>query len=320
MRILLWHLHGGWTDAFVRGRHDYFLPVSAGKGSWGIGRCGRPWPDNVKDVPLSELATLDVDFVLLQRPEELTMARILLGREPGRDLPAAYVEHNTPPHAGSGHLHPLAGQSTIPIVHVTHFNDLMWDNGKARHTVVEHGIPDPGLLYTGEHLRCGVVINEPVRRWRATGTDLLPAFAQESPVEVFGMAGDALFSCPGFSTARLSWAGDLPTGEMHARLATNRVYLHTARWTSLDLSLLEAMHLGMPVVALATTEAPSAVPPQAGVVSNNVAALTTAVRRFMRDPALARHCGKEARTAALERFGLQRFLNDWDELLDSWAK
>ena len=43
-------------------------------------------------------------------------------------------------------------------------------------TVVEHGVPDPGPLYSGELARIGVVINEPVRRWRATGTDLLPAF------------------------------------------------------------------------------------------------------------------------------------------------
>lgn len=34
-------------------------------------------------------------------------------------------------------------------------------------------------------------------------------------------------------------------------MARRRVYLHTARWTSLGLSLLEAMHLGMPVVAVA---------------------------------------------------------------------
>ena len=50
-------------------------------------------------------------------------------------------------------------------------------------------------------------------------------------------------------------------------MARRRVYLHPIRWTSLGLSLLEAMHLGMPVVALATTEVPEAVPPEAGVVS-----------------------------------------------------
>ena len=32
-----------------------------------------------------------------------------------------------------------------------------------------------------------MVINEPVRRWRVTGTDLLPRFAEIAPLDVFGM-------------------------------------------------------------------------------------------------------------------------------------
>ncbi len=65
-------------------------------------------------------------------------------------------------------------------------------------------------------------------------------------------------------------AHDLPQAEMHARLARRRVYVHPFRWTSLGLSLIEAMHLGMPVVALATTEAVEAVPPAAGACSNRM--------------------------------------------------
>jgi glycosyltransferase involved in cell wall biosynthesis len=69
---------------------------------------------------------------------------------------------------------------------------------------------------------------------------------------------------------------DLPQRKMHAELARRRVYLHPFRWTSLGLSLLEAMLLGMPVVALATTETADAVPPEAGVVSNRLDVLTSA--------------------------------------------
>ena len=47
--------------------------------------------------------------------------------------------------------------------------------------------------------------------------------------------------------------GDLPQGRLHEAMARRRVYLHPMRWTSLGLSLIEAMHLGMPVVALART-------------------------------------------------------------------
>jgi glycosyltransferase involved in cell wall biosynthesis len=98
-------------------------------------------------------------------------------------------------------------------------------------------------------------------------------------------------------------------------MATRRAYLHPVRWTSLGLSLLEAMHLGMPVVALATTEVPAAVPPGAGVVSNQVEVLAAALRRFVAEPEEAAACGRAARRAALARYGLSRFLADWDGVL-----
>jgi glycosyltransferase involved in cell wall biosynthesis len=75
------------------------------------------------------------------------------------------------------------------------------------------------------------------------------------------------------------------------------------------------MHAGMPVVALATTEAPRAVPPEAGVISADPEELFAATRRFLADAEDARITGKAARAHALERYGLGRFLADWDELL-----
>jgi glycosyltransferase involved in cell wall biosynthesis len=87
------------------------------------------------------------------------------------------------------------------------------------------------------------------------------------------------------------------------------------RWTSLGLSLLEAMHLGMPVLALASTEAPRAVPPEAGAVSADVDELLRCARRLVANPEEARRRGLAAREAALERYGLGRFLDRWDDVL-----
>lgn len=98
-------------------------------------------------------------------------------------------------------------------------------------------------------------------------------------------------------------------------MARRRVYLYPVRWTSLGLSLVGATHLGMPIVALATTEVPVAVPATAGVVSNRLDAVEAALRRFTSDPTVARRADVAARTAALARFGLKRLLADWDRLL-----
>jgi glycosyltransferase involved in cell wall biosynthesis len=103
---------------------------------------------------------------------------------------------------------------------------------------------------------------------------------------------------------------------LHDEMARRRVYLHPIRWTSLGLSLIEAMHLGMPVVALATTEVVEAVPSAAGVVSNRIDVLGDALARLAGDEGEAAEMGAAARRWALERFGLERFIADWEDVLE----
>jgi glycosyltransferase involved in cell wall biosynthesis len=315
MKILLWHVHGAWTDAFVRGSHEYLLPVLPGRGSWGLGRAGRPWPASVREIRLDALAPDSVDAVVLQRPEELAEVTRVLGRRPGKDLPAVYLEHNTPKGEVPNSVHPLADQQFIPVVHVTHFNELFWDNGSAPTLVIEHGVPDPGHTYTGEIPDLAVVVNEPVRRGRVAGTDLLGRFAAAAPLRVFGMGGNGLSDAVGLGPPTLTVQGDLPPAELHREMSRCRVYLHPFRWTSLGLALLEAMHLGMPVVVLATTEAMRAVPPEAGAISTSVAELVHAAGTLTGNPEEARRRGGIAREVALEHYGLPAFLAAWDALL-----
>ncbi len=306
MRIFLWHVHGSWTTAFVHGRHEYLVPVLPGRGPDGLGRAQTyVWPEAAIEVTPEEAAEAEVDVVILQREKELDgMAEEWLGgRRPGRDVPAVYVEHNAPQGRINDMRHPAAEHPELTLVHVTHFNHLFWDGGSAPTRVVEHGIVDPGYLYTGELARAAAVINEAGRRWRVTGTDLLGRLGAGVPIDLFGMKTEPL------------GGEDLPQARLHREMARRRVYLHPIRWTSLGLSLIEAMHLGMPVVALATTEVPEAVPPEAGVISTRLDVLADAVRRFADDPDEARAAGRAAREAALSRYGLERFLSDWDDVL-----
>jgi hypothetical protein len=313
--ILLWHVHGSWTTAFVQGPHRYLLPTLPERGPWGGGRpAAWDWPASAVEVAPDDLADADVDVVVLQRPEELALAERWLGRTPGREVPAVYLEHNAPRGHAATSRHPVADRDDLTLVHVTHFNQLMWDAGSTRTAVVEHGVVDPGHRYTGELRAAAVVVNEPVRRHRVTGTDLLPEFARAAPLDVFGMGTDDLGAALG-TGSRVRGMGDLPQHRMHAEMARRRAYLHPLRWTSLGLALIEAMHLGMPVAALATTEAPEAVPPGTGYCSTDPARLAQALRELVAEPELARQLGTAARRHALHRYGLDRFLGDWDAVL-----
>jgi glycosyl transferase family 1 len=307
--VLLWHVHGSWTESFVQGRHRYVLPVNAAQDADGRGLCGRHWPQAC-EVDAERLADEPIDIAILQRPEELELMAAWSGRRPGIDVPAVYVEHNAPRPSPTDSRHPLADRHDIPVVHVTDFNRLMWDNGVAPTSVITHGIIDPGDLYTGEIGTAAVMINEPIRRGRVVGTDLLARLSRDVTLDVWGMGTGEL------TADHVRGFGDVLPPVLHQQIARRRVYLHTARWTSLGVSLVEAMHLGMPVVAVASTMAPLAVPTQAGVVSADLDTLADALLHFVAEPEAARTAGKCARQFALQHFGLERFLNEWDELIE----
>jgi glycosyltransferase involved in cell wall biosynthesis len=301
VNILLWHVHGSWTTSFVQGKHRYLIPVNDARDAWGRGRARTfDWPPTAEEMPLADIR--DVDVAIAQRPEELALI------PPG--VPVIYVEHNTPKGDVPDTRHPMADRDDLIVAHVTHFNDLFWDTGGTRTTVIEHGIVEPAARWTGALPHLSVVTNEPVRRGRVTGTDLFERFTRVAPLDVFGMGVAAL------DGERITAYDDPPQHRMHEMVAQRRVYLHLCRWTSLGLSLIEAMQMGMPVIGLATTEAVEAVPPDAGVLSNRVDTLVDAAHWLLEDPAAAAALGRRARQVALTNYGLDRFLADWDRLLE----
>jgi glycosyltransferase involved in cell wall biosynthesis len=310
MRILLWHVHGAWATAFVHGPHDYVVPVLPDRGADGVGIAQTyHWPDGVRELSPEELREEPFDAVVLQRPHELEhLCEDWTGRRPGRDVPAIYVEHNAPQGRIADMRHPAADRDDLLLVHVTHFNALFWDAGATPTRVIEHGIVDPGERYTGELPRAAVVVNEARRRGRVTGTDLLARFARAAPIDLFGIDAKG-------APAPVRAVDDLPHDDLHTQMARRRAYLHPIRWTSLGLSLLEAMHLGMPVVALGTTEVHEAVPAEAGTVSTRLDVLCDALHRLVADRDEAAERGRAARAAALARYGLERFVADWDDVL-----
>ena len=308
--VLVWHVHGSWMESFVAGRNRYVVPVNTDRDAYGRGLCGRNWP-RAQEIPAAELRDHDIDLVVLQRPEEIELATQLLGRRPGTDVPAVYVEHNAPRPFAVESIHPIAGREDIPLIHVTDFNRLMWNSGAAPTRVINHGIADPGQLYTGEIPAAAAMINEPCRRWRTVGADLLEELAAGVPIDVWGIGTESLSRL-----GRVRGKGDVVAPRLLRQVARRRAYLHTARWTSLGLSLIEAMYLGMPVVAVASTMAPLVVPAEAGVVSADVATLAYALEGFVTDLWAASAAGKAAREYAMAHFALERFLAEWDDVID----
>ena len=86
MRILVWHVHGSWTTAFVQGPHEYVVPLLPDRGPDGRGRARTwEWPASARELGPEALRRSKPDLVVLQRSHELDLVEQWTGLRPGHD-------------------------------------------------------------------------------------------------------------------------------------------------------------------------------------------------------------------------------------------
>lgn len=303
LKILIWHIHGSYLNTLSRIDHDWYLPVKPGRPE-GYGGRGRTFdlPDYVQEVPADQVRVLDLDLVIYQTPKNLSEDREEILSLDQQRLPAIYLEHNTPKPDAVNTPHPIDDPNML-LVHVTHYNRLMWDNRRTPTLVIEHSVAiAPGAQYRGTLERGVTVINGMQARPRIAGYDLFRDVQRHVPLDAVGM-----------QTEELGGLGDVPYRDLHSVMASYRFLFSPIRYTSLPLAVIEAMTIGMPVVALATTELPTVIENGvSGYVSCNVDELVERMQGLLADPDKARRIGVNARQVASERFGLERFINDWN--------
>jgi glycosyltransferase involved in cell wall biosynthesis len=307
LKILIWHIHGSYLNALARIDHDWYLPVKPGRPE-GYGGRGPTFdlPAYMREVPTEEVQNLDLDLIIYQTPKNyFEDAHEILSPAQQR-LPKIYLEHNTPkPHA-TDTRHPI-DDANVLLVHVTHYNRLMWDNGQTPTTVIEHSVAiDPEAVYRG-HLERGIImINGMQKRPRIAGFDIFQQVRQHIPLDSVGM-----------QTQELGGLGDIPYRDLHKRIADYRFLFSPMRYTSLPLAVIEGMTIGMPIIALATTELPRVIENgKTGYVSCDIDELVEHMRRLLANPTEAQRLGANARAVALDRFGLPRFINAWNAAFD----
>jgi glycosyltransferase involved in cell wall biosynthesis len=308
LRILTWHVHGAYLLYLSGVAHDVFVPVKEGRPEpyVGIPPGGYPWPANVHEVAADEVAGLRLDCVLSQTQAQWLDERERLLSTEQRALPRVHVEHDPPLDRPVGQHHPVDDPEAL-LVHVTPFNELMWDSGRTPTRVVEHGVSVPdGARYTGELERGLVVVNNLFARGPRLGPDVYLRARERIPLDLVGMG----------SNGEPGGLGEVPHDRLPAFAARYRFLFNPIRYTSLGLAVLEGMALGIPVVALATTEYATAIEDGvSGYVDTSVERLVERMRGLLAAPAEARRLGEGARRRARERFSLDRFVRDWEAVL-----
>jgi len=303
LNILTWHIHGSYLNTLARIEHNWYLPIKPGRPE-GYGGRGPTFdlPDYVCEVPAEQVRDLKLDLIIYQSPKNYVEDQFELLTSEQRRLPKIYLEHNTPKPSAVDARHPVDDPNVL-LVHVTHYNRLMWDNGRTPTVVIEHSVAiDPSIRYRGKRESGITVVNGMQKRPRIAGYDILLHTRQKIPLD-----------CLGIGTETIGGLGDIPYRNLHHLLADYRFLFSPMRYTSLPLAVIEAMTIGMPIVSLATTELPTVIlHGETGYVSCDIDTLIEQMRFLLSDYEEASRMGRNARALAQQRFGLDRFINDWN--------
>lgn len=305
LTVLTWHVHGSYLQSLAAVPVRWVLPYDDGRPGYGGRSAGFPWPSNVVEVPVGELASCTFDAVVYQHLDhyEHDRTEVLTTRQ--RAVPAIYIEHDPPRGSPTDCVHPVDDGRTT-VVHVTHYNRLMWDTRNPC-VVIEHGVPMPDRQASLERRAGIVVVNHLARRGRRLGADVFEEARRRLPLDLIGMGAEDL-----------GGLGEVPPGEVIATVSGYRFMFSPIRHTSLGLGILEAMAAGVPVVGLATSELATVVSNGVnGFVHTDVEQVYDAAIELLDDRPLALYLGAAARRTVADRFGLDRFVDDWCRLLET---
>jgi hypothetical protein len=306
LNVLTWHTHGSYLYYLSQAPHEFHVLSKPGRPPGYGGRCGHiPWGDNVHDLPVDAARDMRFDCILFQDDHQWEKDQFDFLTPAQRALPRVYLEHD-PPRAHPTDTRHLVDDPGVLLVHVTPFNELMWDNGRTPTRVIEHGVLVPeGVHYRGDLERGLVITNHLGRRGRRMGPDLFLQARTQLPLELVGMAAE-----------EMGGLGEIEHALLPAFAARYRFLFSPIRYSSLGLAVIEAMTIGMPIVALATAEMATVIENGvSGYADTSMATLVERMQLLLREPGLAQQLGMGARRRARERFSIERFAADWDKAL-----
>ncbi|HEX5477676.1 MAG TPA: glycosyltransferase family 4 protein [Burkholderiales bacterium] len=303
LKILTWHTHGSYLYYLTQAPHEFYVVSKPGRPPGYGGRCGHmPWGPNVHDLPAGEVKRQALDCIVFQDDPQYLGDQYELFSSAQLRLPKIYLEHD-PPREHPVDARHIVDDPDVLLVHVTHFNRLMWNNGRTPTRVIEHGVVDPGYRYSGELEKGLVIVNDLARRGRRLGLDVYETARKQIPLDLVGMGAE-----------EAGGLGEVLHAELPAFAARYRFFFNPIRYTSLGLAVIEAMMAGLPIVALATTEMVTVIRNGVnGWIDTDPDRLCLFMNGLISDRKKAETLGKTARSDALERFNIARFVRDWDE-------
>ena len=304
LRIFTWHVHSSYLFYLSQGNFTIYIPINDQKDDGYYGR-GETYPfgKNVIEVPASHVTEMSFDCILFQTEKNYMVDQYDILSAEQRMLPRIYLEHDPPLEHPCDETH-IVDDPNVVMVHVTHFNRMMWRNNSRIVKVIEHGVNKQSVKYTGELRKGIVVINHLYQRGRKLGWDIFKEVSRHVPLDLIGVG-----------TKEHGGLGEVLHPSLPSFICKYRFIFNPIRYASMGLAVCEAMMLGMPVVALATTEYPSVLHDgESGIIHNDVDHLVYNMKKMLDDISFATAIGRAGQEVAEKKFSMKRFLQDWEEI------
>ncbi|RYE18767.1 MAG: hypothetical protein EOP42_30195, partial [Sphingobacteriaceae bacterium] len=186
-RVFTWPVHQPYLFALAQCNVDLFVPA----GQNASFKAQFSTQKNITEVDLSEIKNLDLDLILFQDEASFQTKQLEVLSDQQRQLPQIYLEHHPPKQHPTNAEH-FAKGADLQLVHVNYYNALMWDNHELEVTVIENGVPNNSVIFSGEKAAGVIVLEEFPADERVTGMDIFRQIKEALPVEILQIGKDGV--------------------------------------------------------------------------------------------------------------------------------
>ncbi|MGI4021834.1 MAG: glycosyltransferase [Janthinobacterium lividum] len=295
-KIFTWPIHQQYLFQLAQGDFDIYIPSGQNESF----RKQFSAQKNVIETDFEAIKEVLLDCILFQDEQSYTTAQFEVLSDQQRRLPKIYLEHHPPKQHPTNAKH-VVEDLDVQLIHVNHYNALMWDNNQVPVTVIENGVATETASFTGEKPSGVVVLEESPADNRVTGYDVFLQVKEVLPMDIIQIGKD-----------------NITYQNLPENLSQYRFLFCADRYQSLPFTVYEALIIGMPVVGLATTDLSTIINNEiSGFADSDLSYLILKMQYLLADPQAAVQIGSEARKLALPRFSLNRFLADWKQVIEN---
>lgn len=302
-KVFTWNVHAGYLYYLSSANVDLYIPCKSDKSDGYEGKTGAlAGRANIFEIPAEKVKDMQFDVILFQSRNnyEVDQYEILSSRQ--RILPYIFLEHEPPREHPTDTRHLIEDPSCL-VVHVTNFNNLMWET-KAPSIVIDYGVPIPSSVrYTGTLNKGIAVVHGLTRRGRRLGMDIFESVSKRVPLDLVGIGSE-----------QIGGLGEVAHKDLIPLLAQYRFFFSPARY-SMGLTVCEAMSTGMPIVGVATTELATTIQNGfSGYIDTDIDKLVMHMEMLLDHPEVAHELGDGALWSAQKKFSLERFTREWEAM------